>query len=142
MSAGRRWLYHAARLGLGATFLVAGLLKIPEVTTFAGQIAAYRLLPPFGNYLVAAALPWLELLAGGLLLLGFRVRAAALLVALLNLVFVAALVSAWSRGLSIDCGCFRPTGAATSIPLALLRDLLLLVLTGITLALAPPSPRP
>lgn len=133
MSDWRRWLYHGARVSLGAIFLYAGLVKALEVTAFAGQIASYRLLPVAGNVGVAVTLPYVELLAGALLIGGRKVRPAALLVGLLNLLFIGALASAWARGLTIDCGCFRPGGAATSIPLALLRDLVFLALAIIVL---------
>lgn len=128
MTVRRDWLYHAARLLLGATFAYAGALKALDLAGFAGQIAAYRLLPEAGNYLLAATLPWTELLAGVLLLTGRKARPAALLLGLLDLLFIAALSLAWVRGLTIDCGCFRPgSAAATSIPLALARDAVLLV---------------
>ncbi|HLO25457.1 MAG TPA: MauE/DoxX family redox-associated membrane protein, partial [Geobacteraceae bacterium] len=48
------------RLVLGGVFLYAGFTKIADPAAFAGDIAAYRVLPYFGNYLAAAILPWLE----------------------------------------------------------------------------------
>ncbi len=120
-------VYHGCRLLLGAVFLYAGVRKGLDVTGFAGSIAAYRLLPYLGNYLLAATLPYIEIIAGVLLLAGRRVRPAALLCGLLTLVFIAALLSAWLRGLDISCGCFDPA-AETGIGEALLRDLGLLVL--------------
>ena len=127
MSLAGRFLYHLCRLGLGAVFLYAGAVKAADVQAFAGSIAAYHLLPYQLNILLAAGLPYVELLAGVLLLANRRVRPAALVLAGLTVVFMGALASAWLRGLNIDCGCFRP-GAHTSIPLALLRDAGILVL--------------
>jgi len=120
-------LYHVSRLLLGGLFLYAGVVKAQDVTAFAGSIAAYRLLPYQLNYMLAAVLPYIEVIAGVLLLTNQRVRPAALLCGLLTLVFIAALLSAWARGLEISCGCFDPQ-AKTSIGEALLRDLGLLVL--------------
>ena len=120
-------LHFVVRLAVGGTFLYAGVVKIADPVGFAGSIAAYKILPYFANYLVAAVLPWLELLCGLLLVTGFRHRAAALLLVLLDLVFIAALVSVIARGLDIDCGCFRAGGAKESPWGALGRDLLILV---------------
>jgi putative oxidoreductase len=115
------------RLALGGVFLYAGAAKIGNLTAFAGDIAAYRLLPHFANYLAAAILPWLEALCGLLLITGWRVRGALGTVTLLTAVFMAALASVLVRGLDIDCGCFRHGGAKTSAWVALGRDALLLV---------------
>lgn len=126
-------VYHASRLLLAAVFIYAGLVKAGDVIAFAGQIANYQLLPYAWNYLVAATLPYLELLCGVLLLLNMRVRPAVLVLFLLNLVFIAALASALVRGLDIDCGCFKPDAAQPTSPLtALWRDLGLAVLMILT----------
>lgn len=114
------------RLLLGGVFLYAGAVKIIDPVAFAGDIAAYRLLPYFGNYLAAAVIPWLEALCGLLLITGWRARAAASLILALTLVFMATLASTIVRGLDIDCGCFRHGGAKTSAWAALARDALLL----------------
>ncbi|MCM2356907.1 MAG: DoxX family membrane protein [Geobacteraceae bacterium] len=130
-----RWKYPPAllRLALGGVFLYAGAVKIGDLSGFAGDIAAYRLLPHFGNYLAAAVIPWLEALCGVLLITGWRVRGAASLIMALTLVFMAALASVLVRGLDIDCGCFRHGGAKTSAWTALGRDSLLLAATIVLL---------
>ena len=53
-----------ARFVLGGVFLYAGFVKITNPTAFAGEIAAYRILPYFGNYLAASILPWVETICG------------------------------------------------------------------------------
>lgn len=119
--------YHLCRLLLGGVFLWAGVVKVLDVPAFAGQIAAYQLLPYAWNYAVAATLPYVELAAGTLLLVNLRVRPAALLVAALNGVFIVVLLSVLVRGLNIDCGCFGPDAGTTPLQ-ALGRDVLLLAL--------------
>ncbi|MBI1922175.1 MAG: DoxX family membrane protein [Geobacter sp.] len=114
------------RLGLGGIFVYAGAVKLFDTVGFAGSIAAYQTLPYFGNYLVAAILPWLELICGLLLISGFRIRPAAAMLTGLNTVFILFLASAMLRGLDIDCGCFRETAAKTPPWLAFVRDLPLL----------------
>lgn len=129
----RQALFHAGRLFLGGVFLYAGLLKAFDVTAFASQVAAYQLLPYALNYLVAATLPYIEILVGILLILNLRVRPALLVLGGLNLCFMAALISVLLRGLDIDCGCFDPTGKSSTGPgAALLRDLVLMGLIIMT----------
>ena len=124
-----KFLYHCSRLVLAAVFIYAGFIKAHDVIAFAGQIANYQLLPYAWNYLVAATLPYLELLCGFLLLLNRRVRPALLVLLVLNLVFIAALASAQARGFDIDCGCFKPDSEIPTTPImAILRDLLFLLL--------------
>lgn len=120
----------AIRISLGAIFIYAALPKIADPVAFAGNVANYQLLPYFWSYLVAAVLPFLELTCGLLLVSGYRAKSAALLIALLNLAFMAALVSVIARGLDIDCGCFRQGGGKTSPWLALARDTVFLAMAA------------
>ncbi|HEY6007078.1 MAG TPA: MauE/DoxX family redox-associated membrane protein [Geobacteraceae bacterium] len=126
---------NASRIGLrlllGGLFLYAGVPKILDPVGFAGNVAAYRLLPYFYDYVVAAVFPWLEVTCGILLVIGLRVRAAAMLLLLLDLVFIGVISSAIVRGLDIDCGCFRPGGGSASPWMALGRDLLILCLAAV-----------
>ena len=119
--------FHLCRLLLGAVFAWAGAVKVLDVPAFAGQVAAYQLLPYAWNYLVAATVPYVELLAGGLLLLNVRVKPASLLLAALNVLFMVVLASVLARGLDIDCGCFGPDAGTTPLQ-ALGRDAVLLAL--------------
>jgi hypothetical protein len=126
----KKWLYHLCRLVLAGVFLYAGFIKGSDPVAFAGQVAAYQILPYAFNYLVAATLPFVELLCGVLLLLNRRVRPALLVLFGLNSVFMLALLSLLLRGLDIDCGCFQPAGeegGGTSPQMALLRDVGLMV---------------
>jgi uncharacterized membrane protein YphA (DoxX/SURF4 family) len=122
-------LYHVARLALALVFVYAGAVKMQDVVTFAGHVAAYQILPYALNYLVAATLPYIEFLAGLMLLLNVRVRPALVAVCGMTLVFMAALVSVLARGLEIDCGCFDPGGGQdVTAAAALLRDIGLVAL--------------
>lgn len=122
-------IYHLSRLLLAGVFIYAGVIKADDPVVFAGQVANYQILPYAWNYLVAATLPYLELLCGILLLLNRRVRPALLVLFVLNLIFMAALVSLIVRGIDIDCGCFNPDAESKTSPaMALLRDAGLLVL--------------
>jgi len=122
-------IYHLGRLILAAVFCYAGYIKASDPVAFAGQVANYQILPYAWNYLVAATLPYLELLCGVLLLINRRVRPAVLVLFVLNLIFIALLSYTIARGLDIDCGCFNPDSESTTSPLmALWRDVGLLIL--------------
>jgi uncharacterized membrane protein YphA (DoxX/SURF4 family) len=128
-----RALYHLARLALALVFVYAGAVKMQDVVVFASHVAAYQILPYAMNYLVAATLPYVEFLAGILLLLNVRVRPALAVVGSMTLVFMVALTSVWLRGLEIDCGCFDPGGGQdVTAGVALMRDVGLMVLVVLT----------
>ncbi len=125
----KRFFYHLARLTLALVFVYAGAVKMQDVVAFAGHVAAYQILPYAMNYLVAATLPYVEFLAGVMLLLNARVRPALLVIGAMTLVFMAALFSVLLRGLAIDCGCFDPGGGQdVTAGVALLRDIGLMAL--------------
>jgi putative oxidoreductase len=119
-------IYILVRLALGGIFIYAGILKILDPVAFAGSVAAYKIMPYGLNYLVAATLPWIETVCGILLVVGYRVKAAASIILVMNLVFMVALASTIVRGLDIDCGCFKQGGEKTSAWIAILRDVLFL----------------
>ncbi len=123
----KNFLPVAVRIALGLVFVYAGILKIIDPVAFAGSVAAYKILPYGLNYLVAAILPWVEVICGALLVTGYRVRAAACIIIAMNLVFMVALASTIVRGLDIDCGCFRQGGEKTPAWMAILRDVLFLI---------------
>lgn len=130
------WLAVPARWYLGVLFIGASLHKIAAPHSFALDIATYDILPLALVNLVAIVLPWLEVSAGGMLLVGWRVRAAALLVTAMMVVFLVALVIALARGLDMSCGCFASQGAIED-PISrwtVLRDLVWLALAGFVVA--------
>jgi uncharacterized membrane protein YphA (DoxX/SURF4 family) len=100
------YLLLIARLVVAATFLLAALPKIQDPLTFTGSIEAYRIIENGLSAWVALTLPWLELIIGvGLLTPQLR-RASALCIGILLLLFICLHLSAWIRGLNINCGCF------------------------------------
>lgn len=135
MKWGARFAYHLCRLLLGGVFFYAGVVKVADPVALARQVGAYRILPVQGAILVAATLPFVETLAGGLLLANRKVRPAALVAGALSLVFMAALASLLLRGLQIDCGCFNTLGKGATPAVALLRDAGLLLLAAATYGL-------
>ena len=117
-----------ARWIIAAVFLYAGVVKILDPAAFAVDINNYRLMPYPVAGLMAAVLPWLEVMCAGLLIAGRWMRGAALILVGLNAVFLLAILSAMVRGLDISCGCFGSGPEASSVGIRhLVEDLLLLL---------------
>ena len=99
-------LQLALRLLLGGLFVYASLDKIADPPAFARIVYQWQVLGAVPSNLVAVILPWLEALAGILLLAGIWRREAALVVALLLVLFMAAAGSVMARGIDVEnCGC-------------------------------------
>jgi uncharacterized membrane protein YphA (DoxX/SURF4 family) len=113
-----------ARLGLAAVWLISGGLKALDPDQTYVAVRSYDVLPPGGVGVVATLLPWVEIALGVLLLTGVGTRLVAGLSAGLLAVFIAGVVQAWARGLSIDCGCFGGGGAVAPGETAYLEELL------------------
>lgn len=129
------WLAVPARWYLGALFVVAAWHKVAVPHSFAVDVATYGILPLALVNLMAIILPWLEIVAGLMLLAGLRTRAAALLVTGMVAMFLGALAIALARGLDMSCGCFASQGAGDDpiSRLTVLRDLTWLALSLLVL---------
>jgi putative oxidoreductase len=99
-------LHLLLRLVLGGMFVYASLDKIASPGEFAKAIYLWQLSGPVPSNLVAVTLPWVELLAGGLLLAGAWKREAALVIAAMLVVFLLGAGSVLARGIDVEnCGC-------------------------------------
>lgn len=127
------WLRLILHWLFGGVFVYAGALKAWDPAAFVMDVRSFELLhDPWAAWL-AMSLPWLEIFAGLAVITGV-LRAGGLLVLNTSLLaFLAAILSAWARGLDIQCGCFGG-GAGTSDYIELVvRDVALLAL-GLWLA--------
>lgn len=132
------WVSTVARLGLAAVFLIAGGLKVTDLDSSARAVNAYRLMSWETAKVVGAVQPFLEIALGLLLLIGLAVRLSAAIAAIVMVIFIAGIASAWARGLQIDCGCFSKggelaEGRTAEYGLEILRDVGFLALAGILL---------
>jgi uncharacterized membrane protein YphA (DoxX/SURF4 family) len=101
------------RLVLGGFFVYASLDKIWDPSAFARIVYQWQVVGPVPSNLVAVTLPWIELLAGVLLLAGVWKRESALVIALLLVVFLVAAASVMARGIDVEnCGCVSLTKAS------------------------------
>lgn len=149
----REPVHRVLSLVLGVVFVFASHDKILDPVAFARIVYYYRLLgpnaeiPPFVANAWAVTLPWIELVAGGLLILGtgrdvWRREAAAVCGALL-VIFIGAVGYALAQGIDLrNCGCFSVDadgGGRAAGLLLIVSDLGLLAIAGV-LALLPPRP--
>ncbi len=124
------WVSLLLRTYLGTVFIMAAISKIADPVFFLKGVHAYGLLPMALLPAVAVILPWLELLAGALLLLGLWVWPALLIINGLLLVFTLALVWALQQKLAISCACFDLLGQGELISVkTLLRDIVWFMLS-------------
>ncbi len=105
------WLTVRVQIALGLIFIFAALPKLKDPPSFAHMIYNYRVVPGTLINLFALVMPWIELLAGALLVLGIRTRPARNLIALLLLMFMSAIAFNLMRGNAVDCGCFDVSAA-------------------------------
>jgi putative oxidoreductase len=134
----RKAVITICRLMLAAIFLAAALGKIANPKEFSDSVAAYRMLPITWVNIIAIVLPWVELVIGLALVSGIQTRQAALLSVLLNAVFIIAAISAMSRGLDIECGCFTVSKAHSNVGWMLLaRDMAFVFLGAVVMKKAP-----
>ncbi len=118
--AGISWIHNpilllAFRLVLAAVFIYAAFQKIGQPLAFADEIHNYGVVD-YGVplYLMAVALPWLELLAGLSLATGIMVRGSALAIFCLNALFIVVIAKRTAEYVKdgtpffkvyFDCGC-------------------------------------
>jgi rhodanese-related sulfurtransferase len=104
------YLSGVCRLILGIIFVVFALSKIMRPAVFALNVVDYDMMPSWGVNLWSLFLPWAELVAGLFLILGIRTRAAATVIAGMNVIFIVGLVHVIMHGLPITCGCVGEAG--------------------------------
>jgi uncharacterized membrane protein YphA (DoxX/SURF4 family) len=120
----RRAVIWFGRLLLGGIFIYAGYSKIflpntnlwpffflkfsisMNLSNFATQVEAFKLLPAWGVQFVANTLPFTEIILGVLLLIGWRLRIWASLLTLIMLGFFGVVLRAYLLHMNINCGCF------------------------------------
>jgi uncharacterized membrane protein YphA (DoxX/SURF4 family) len=132
------WAATIARVLLGGVWIVAGYAKLADADAAVKAVRAYRILPEGLVKAFAWGLPFVEIALGVLLVAGLAHRVAAAFSFVVLVVFVAAIASAWARGLRIECGCFGGGGVSAhvdgwSYAKEIARDL---VLAGVALFVA------
>ncbi len=120
----RRVIIWIGRFVLGGIFMYAGYSKaflpnrnywpyfvlkfsiVMNISNFATQVEAFKLLAPWGVQFVAHTLPFTEIILGLLVLIGWRLRIWATLLTLIMLGFFTVVLRAYLLHMNINCGCF------------------------------------
>ena len=117
---------HLVAWIFGAMFVWSGYLKVRDPQLFLMHVRGFRMLPdPFAAWL-ALSLPWLEIFCGLGVIIGCLRRGGLLLLIACLVTFIIVLMSAWMRGLDIECGCFGDT-FKTTVRIELVLDIVLLM---------------
>jgi uncharacterized membrane protein YphA (DoxX/SURF4 family) len=120
----RRSVIWLGRIVVGLIFVYAGYSKLflpnqhlwpffilkfsvsANLSTFAFQVESYKVLSAAGSAFVAHTLPFVEIVLGLLLLIGWRFRLWATLATAILLGFLCLVTRAYLLHMEINCGCF------------------------------------
>lgn len=127
-----KYLLLFLRIVISFVFIYAGIEKISDPEAFAISIANYRLLPIETINIFAITLPWIELVAGILMLFGIAVKENSTIIFSMLTIFTIAIIVSLFRGLSIDCGCF---GKGSQIGMMKLGENTLMIIASFLLIL-------
>jgi uncharacterized membrane protein YphA (DoxX/SURF4 family) len=134
-------LSECIRLLLGSVLLFSGLAKMRAPYEFLADVYSYQLTGPFLSLLIAAALPWLEVLVAICLWTKILFRGAMIVAAVLLAVFSTVLAIAVYRQLDISCGCFMAQDKISYLSLIRSVCLFIAAIVGSILAIQSPGTR-
>jgi uncharacterized membrane protein YphA (DoxX/SURF4 family) len=144
----RRTVIWIGRLLLGGIFVYAGYAKLTQpnpvhlpyfmlkfsvaanLSTFAFQVESYKVLGAAGSSLLAHTLPFVEIVLGLLLLIGWKFRIWATTVTAILLGFLTLVTRAYLLHMDINCGCFGAPEPLTVM--TVVRDSVLFALAVLT----------
>jgi len=121
------------RIYLALYFVISGLDKISDLTGFAQSIENYKIMPLYVVNIIAIVVPWIEVIAGGLLLLGIYIKENSTIIFSLLIVFTLAVISAVLRNLDINCGCQGTNGGQKVGILKIIENIALIIVAFLSI---------
>jgi uncharacterized membrane protein YphA (DoxX/SURF4 family) len=116
------------RVMLGIVFVVAAYGKLLHPDVLVSTVINFNILPMGLAKIFAYTLPWIEMIAGIMLIAGFGIRGASFAIGLLLVSFIIAIGINMHRGISMECGCFDIFGMNEKVGSEILfRDILFLI---------------
>lgn len=128
-------LQFPLRVALGGVFVFAAFTKLNNIQAFAFAIKGFKVLDAdkHGQLIISAAytMPWVEMIAGIMLIIGLRTRAAVATIGLMLIFFMAALIHVITNdSIDADCSCFGDMNLVCDSAVGwcqVIRDLVLLL---------------
>jgi len=118
-------LHWLCRLFLTGVFIYSGYIKVKSYLQFTVTLNGYQLIPEQFIPFIATYIPWVEILLGVAILIGWKIRYFAAGATALLLFFSLLLAITYFRGIEANCGCFSFDDPIT--PLTILRDGLIVI---------------
>jgi uncharacterized membrane protein YphA (DoxX/SURF4 family) len=116
------------RVTLGVIFVIAAYGKLLHPDVLVSTVINFNILPIGLAKIFAYILPWIEIIAGIMLIVGFGIRGASFSLGWLLVSFIIAIWVNIHRGVSMECGCFDIFGMNEKIGSAILfRDIMFLI---------------
>lgn len=113
-------LHWLCRLFLTGIFIYSGYIKVQSYLQFTVTLGGYQLIPEQLIPFIATYFPWVEILLGVAILIGWKIRYFAAGATALLLFFSLLLAITYFRGIEANCGCFSFDDPIS--PLTILRD--------------------
>nr|VDG63995.1 Uncharacterised protein [Streptococcus thermophilus] len=120
-----------ARFGLAFMWIYSGSTKIGVPMDVTKSVEAYEIFTPYWSELIARIIGPAEIAGGLLLLLGIKLKPAGWVSIGVLVLFIIGVWSAYTRGLTIDCGCFAPQGddGGSDLLRVIFRDVVFIAVT-------------
>jgi putative oxidoreductase len=118
-------LHWLCRIFIAVVFIYSGYIKVQGTLQFAVALTGYKLIPDQFILPIATYFPWVEIILGIGILIGWKIRYFAAGASALLFFFIAILTVTYFRGIEASCGCFSFDDPIT--PLTILRDGLIIL---------------
>lgn len=122
-----KYFLFSIRVILALLFIFSAITKIADMDYFVKSLENYKLMPTESLNLLALIIPWMELIIGVFLLIGFLVKESAFIGSIMLGIFIIAIIISLTRGLNIDCGCFGTIDGGKVGILKLVEDFFILL---------------
>ena len=113
-------IHWVLRLFLAGVFLYSGYIKVTQDLQFAVALTGYQLIPEQFIWPITKTFPWVEIVLGAGIFIGWKIRYFAAGATALLLFFSLLLTVTYLRGIDANCGCFSFDDPIS--PLTILRD--------------------